>query len=75
MAWPTSLPFTLHRPIIPVVRIFITYSSNDTKKVVYSLQHTTEDVNVSFGSIFLYIAYTSEKMSVIFECGKVTGDY
>ena len=50
-------------------------NSNDTKKVVYSLQHTTEDVNMSFGSIFLYIAYTSEKMSVIFECGKGTGDY
>ena len=31
-------------------------NSNDTKKVVYSLQHTTEvDVNVSFGQIFLYL--------------------
>ena len=32
-------------------------NSNDTKKVVYSLQHTTEDVNVSFGQLFLYIPY------------------
>ena len=33
-------------------------NSSDTKKVVYSLQHTTEDVNVvSYGQIFLYIAY------------------
>ena len=53
-------------------------NSNDTKKVVYSLQHSTEDVNVSFGQIFLYIAYihlTSEKMSVIYlsvEKGLVT---
>ena len=46
-------------------------NSNDTKKVVYSLQHTTEDVNVSFGQ-FLYIP---EKMSVIFESGKGSGDY
>ena len=53
-------------------------NSNDIKKVVYSLQHTTEvDVNVSFGQIFLYLHehLTSEKMSVIFECGKGSGGY
>ena len=32
-------------------------ASNDTKKVVYSLQHTSKDVNVLFGQIFLSIPY------------------
>ena len=50
-------------------------NSNDTKKVVYSLQHTAEDINVVFfGQIFRYIL-TIEKVSVIFECGKGSGDY
>ena len=44
-------------------------NSIDTKKVVYSLQHTTEDISLHC------LHLTSEKMSVIFECGKGFGDY
>ena len=52
-------------------------NSNDTKNVVYSLQHTTEDVNVvSFGQIFLYIPnILLQKRSVLYlsvEKGPVT---